>query len=193
MLPPMDSLNILLSMGFKEPDAREAVETHSTLEAALEHLMFSAHRARAEADAAFAVMAETASALMKVGERVGEHLQSWWGGTGKLNGELRYFFPKGCAVEYHSRSSDTWIHARVQSVDLATNTYCLEVHPHAPVERVRLRRELLDKPGLVPELLEQGFTEEQASMAAHQCSSLEAAMNWLNGSRSETENDAVAI
>eukprot|EP00930_Biecheleria_cincta_P102931 TRINITY_DN94793_c0_g1_i1.p1 TRINITY_DN94793_c0_g1~~TRINITY_DN94793_c0_g1_i1.p1 ORF type:complete len:469 (+),score=69.83 TRINITY_DN94793_c0_g1_i1:31-1407(+) len=177
--PPMDSLNILLTMGFKEPDAREAVETHSTLEAALEHLMLSAHRARAEAGAAFAAVAETASAIMKVGERVGEHLQSWWGGAGKLNEEPRYFFPKGCAVEYHSRSTDSWIHARVQSFDLATNTYCLEVHPQAPVERVRLRREMLEKPGLVPELLEQGFSEEQASLAAHHCSSLEAALNWL--------------
>jgi len=45
--------------------------------------------------------------------------------------------PAGTAVEYFSQSSGGWIAAVVHSFDSRNNTYKLDVHPSAPVHKVR--------------------------------------------------------
>merc|ERR1712137_1422315 len=45
----------------------------------------------------------------------------------------------GTFVEYKSRSSGLWILARVEGFNQSTQTYCLDVQPHAPVDSVRPR------------------------------------------------------
>lgn len=189
----MDSLNILLSMGFKEPEARAAVESHSSVEAAVEHLMTGAGAARvavAEAASAFAVAGGVAAAsaaaaggyvaaaAVGAGGRLGEHISSWWEAAGwpDTSKDDVDHYPIGCLVEYHSKSRDVWIPAKVESFDAATKTYRLDVKLEAEPERIRLRR---DASGLLAQLIDMGFPEKQASMAAKRCSSMEGALNWI--------------
>lgn len=47
----------------------------------------------------------------------------------------------GSLVEYNSRSSGSWLQAKVQSYDAVSDTYCLDVQPQAKPDRVRLRRD----------------------------------------------------
>jgi len=51
----------------------------------------------------------------------------------------------GSFVEYRSRSSGAWLLARVEGYDEKSQTYRLDVQPHAAAERVRPRQTALDK------------------------------------------------
>lgn len=189
----MDSLNILLSMGFKEPDARAAMESHSSVDGAVEHLMNGAGAAGAavaEAASAIAVAMGpaaagaaaaggfVAAAAVGAGGRLGERISSWWEAAGwpDTSKEDVDHLPIDCLVEYHSKTKDIWIPAKVESFDAATKTYRLDVKLEAEPERVRLRR---DASGLLAQLIDMGFSEKEASMAAKRCSSMEAALNWI--------------
>merc|ERR1719482_1604870 len=48
-------------------------------------------------------------------------------------------FAVGSFVEYKSRSSGLWILAKVEAHDASSNTYRLDVQPHAHADRVRHR------------------------------------------------------
>lgn len=48
-------------------------------------------------------------------------------------------FPPGSFVEYKSRSSGAWILAKVEDWNESSQTYRLDVQPHAQVDRVRAR------------------------------------------------------
>jgi len=54
----------------------------------------------------------------------------------------------GSFVEYRSRSSGAWLLARVEGYDEKSQTYRLDVQPHAAAERVRPRQSMLDKADL---------------------------------------------
>mmetsp|Transcript_20006 Transcript_20006/g.46562 ORF Transcript_20006/g.46562 Transcript_20006/m.46562 type:complete len:423 (-) Transcript_20006:53-1321(-) len=59
--------------------------------------------------------------------------------------------PVGSFVEYKSRSSGAWLLARVEGYDERTQTYRLDVQPHAAAERVRARQTTTDKADRLPE------------------------------------------
>eukprot|EP00930_Biecheleria_cincta_P096718 TRINITY_DN88525_c0_g1_i1.p1 TRINITY_DN88525_c0_g1~~TRINITY_DN88525_c0_g1_i1.p1 ORF type:complete len:286 (+),score=75.02 TRINITY_DN88525_c0_g1_i1:56-913(+) len=49
-------------------------------------------------------------------------------------------FAPGTFVEYKSRSTGQWVVGKVESFDVANQTYRLDVQPHAQADRVRARR-----------------------------------------------------
>lgn len=70
-------------------------------------------------------------------------------------------FTAGTLVEYKSRSSGQWITAQVESYDVSSQTYRLDVQSSAPSERVRLRARTNLKPLTVANLSDEARHSSQ--------------------------------